>query len=257
MRFDRAEWRALLRDFPRRPGAWRVLATNLIPLAGVLLLGWVAGVATLSFFADALLTAAVLTFVLTVHAMNDSMPHVRGISRALGIAAIWLFLVPFVALPVFVGGMFASGFAGVSMLQGWTLLRTDWSVQLGMAALLLGHAATGASWLRRPDHRAVRDEVREAFGLMCFKVLVLAVLGANVGVVFALLGWFGQLLLLVVIAAILTVAEVYRGEVLNAMGVDRRFHDSCEASEPGAEAGPLSRREKKRRRRAAGVPRDA
>ena len=120
MRFDRAEWKALLRDFPRRPGAWRVLATNLVPLAGVLLLGWVAGVATLSFFADAVLTAAVLTFVLTVHAMNDTMPHVRGISRVLGIAAIWLFLVPFVALPVVVGGMFASGFAGVSMLEGWT-----------------------------------------------------------------------------------------------------------------------------------------
>lgn len=257
MRFDPAEWKALLRDFPRRPGAWRVLATNLVPLAGVLLLGWVAGVATLSFFADALLTAAVLTFVLTVHAMNDTMPHVRGVSRVLGIAAIWLFLVPFVALPVFVGGMFAGGFAGVSMLEGWTLLRTDWTVQLGMAALLLGHAATGASWLGRPDYRAVRDEVREAFGLMCFKVLVLAVLGANVGVVFALLGWFGQLLLLAVIAAILTVAEVYRSEVLKAMGVDRRFHDSCEASDPGVEAGPPSRREKKRRRRAAGVPRDA
>ena len=236
MRFDRAEWRALIRQFPHRPGAWRILAANLVPLAGVLSLGWSAGVATLGFFLDALLTAAVLAFVMVVHGMHETAPHVRGHSRVLGIALLWAFLVPVIALPVLVGGLFALGFGGVSLAEGWTLLLHDRSVQLGAGALALFHLATTVQWLRRGDRRAVRDELREGFGLMCFKVLVLAMLGANVGFVFALLGWIGQLLVLVVIAAILTVAEVYRGEVLAALGVHRTFHDSCEAGTAGVGA---------------------
>ena len=81
MRFEWNQLGPLLRDFPNRPGALRVLATNLIPLAGVLLLGWLPAVATLSFFVDALLTAASLTFVLTVHAIDETSPHIKGPSR--------------------------------------------------------------------------------------------------------------------------------------------------------------------------------
>jgi hypothetical protein len=241
MRFEKSEWRALLRQFPQRPGAWRVLATNLVPLAGVLLLGWSAGVATLGFFLDALLTAAVLTFVMVVHALRETAPHVRGHSRVLGILMLWIFLVPFIALPVFVGGMFALGFGGVSLAEGWALLQVDRSVQIGFSALALFHLATAVQLVRRDDGRAVRDEVREGFGLMCFKVLVLAVIGANVGVVFALLGFVGQLLVLVLIAAILTIAEVYRAEVLAAMGVHRKFHESCEGGAPSSEPAPTQR----------------
>lgn len=246
MRFDGRRLGALLREFPQRPGAFRTLATNLIPLAGVLLLGWSAGVATLSFFADAVLTAAALTFVLTVHAMDETSPHVRGPSRWAGILMIFAFLVPFIALPAFVGGMFALPFAGLSMAEGWRLLQEDRTVQIGFGALAAMHVVTAAQWLSRHDHRAVRDELREVFGLMVFKVLVLALLGAHVGIVFALLGAFGQVLVLLVIAAILTLAEVYRAEVLQAMGVDRGFHDQCESGaidpRPAATSKPRRRR---------------
>lgn len=246
MRLDRRQLGPLLRQFPQRPGAFRTLATNLIPLAGVLLLGWSAGVATLSFFADAVFTAAALTFVLTVHAMDETSPHVRGPSRWAGILMIFAFLVPFIALPAFVGGMFALPFAGVSMLDGWRLLQADRAVQVGFAALAAMHVVTAAQWLARRDRRAVRDELREVFGLMVFKVLVLALLGAHVGVVFALLGAFGQVLVLLVIAAILTIAEVYRAEVLQAMGVDRRFHDKCESG--SIDPQPVVPKARRRRR---------
>ncbi|HVF35342.1 MAG TPA: DUF6498-containing protein [Candidatus Saccharimonadia bacterium] len=255
-RFVRRDWRTLLRDFPKRPGAWRVLATNLVPLAGVLLLGWLAGIATLSFFLDALLSAATLAFVMTVHAM-DEMSHVRGVSRYLGIVFLWTAIMPFIALPVFVGGLFAFGFAGLSLDEAWRVLRFDWTVQAGFAALAVGHAGTAFQWLRRHDRRAVRDELREAFGLMVFRVLVLAMLGANVGVVFLVLGWYGQLLLLAVIAVILTVAEVYRAEVLEVMGVDRKFHDSCEPATPVAEPAKRAKDARRAERRGRGAERDA
>jgi hypothetical protein len=247
MRFDRKQIGPLLRQFPERPGAYRVLATNLIPLAGVLLLGWSAGVATLSFFADAVFTAAALTFVLTIHAMDETSPHIRGVSRWCGILMIFVFIVPFIALPAIVAGMFALPFAGVSMLEGWQLLLQDRTVQIGFAGLAAMHVVTAAQWLARHDRRAVRDELREGFGLMVFKVLVLAILGAHVGFVFSLLGAFGQALALLVIAAILTIAEVYRAEVLQAMGVDRKFHESCESGsiEPQPAVQPKARRRRR------------
>ena len=233
----RLDWRALLREFPRRPGAWRALATNLVPLAGVVLLGWSAGVATLAFYADALMTGAVLAAVLSTHAMAETVPHVRGASRLLGFLMLWGFVTFVLALPVFVAGMFALPFAGVSIEEGWSLLLADRTVQIGFVGLAVGHVATAAAWIVRGDRRRVRDELREGLGLMFFKVMVLAVLGANVGFAFLLLGWYGQLLLLAVIAAILTIAEVYRAEVLAAMGVDRRFHESCEAGSSPTDAG--------------------
>ena len=237
-----------MRQFPQRPGAFRALATNLIPLAGVLLLGWSAGVATLSFFADAVLTAAALTFVMTVHAIDETSPHIRGPSRWAGILGISVFLVPFIALPAIVGGMFALPFAGVSLLEGWTLLQQERTVQIGFAALVAMHVVTAAQWLSRHDRRAVRDELREGFGLMVFKVLVLAMLGAHVGAVLSLFGAIGQILVLLVIAAILTIAEVYRAEVLQAMGVDRKFHESCEAGT--VQPQPVAQPKARRRRRA-------
>src|SRR5688572_11581307 len=244
MRFDTKQLGPLLRQFPERPGAFRVLATNLIPLAGVLLLGWSAGVATLSFFADGVFTAAALTFVMTVHAMDETAPHIRGSSRMLGILAMFVFVLPFLSLPAIVAGMFALPFAGVSMREGAQLLATDRMVQVGFVALAAMHVVTAAQWLARHDRRAVRDELREGFGLMVFKVIVLAMLGAHVGFVFALLGRFGQVAVLLVIAAILTIAEVYRAEVLKAMGVDRKFHDECEAGgmDPKSVEPPKARR---------------
>jgi len=255
------DWRALLRDFPNRRGARRVLATNLVPLAGVLLLGWQASVATVAFFADTFLTAAALAFVMSVHAVDETAGYVRGPSRWAGIIGIFLFVLPIVSLPVFVGGMFSLPFAGSSFAEVWQLLETERSIQLAFAGLIVLHAFTAVQWLLREDRRAVRDELREVFGLVVFKVLVLAILGAHLAFVFVLLGWIGQLLALLLIAAILTIGEVYRAEVLLAMGVDRKWHDECEhgkvTSSPAASHEPgdpetVSRAVVRRKRRRKG-----
>src|SRR5687768_15382793 len=96
------DWRTLLRDFPNRPNAWRVLAINLVPVIGVAVFGWSTSHIVLAYWPDLLLTVAAMVGVLSVHAIDETQPETRGFKRAMAIAMIFAFALPFVGMPALI-----------------------------------------------------------------------------------------------------------------------------------------------------------
>lgn len=225
------DWRALLRDFPNRPGAWRVLAINLVPLVGVVAFGWSTAYVVFAYWLDLLLSVMAITAVLSVHAIDETAAHVRGPSRWAAIIGMFLFVTPIVGMPTLVPGGLALGAVPDLLQELATGLRGDLVGIAGFAVMAVLHAVTVAKHLGRDDRRAVRDELREGFGLVIFKSLAACFVATQFGLVLMLLGRVGQAVIVAVLAAVLTAAEVYRREVLRAMRVDRAFHDDCERPE--------------------------
>ena len=245
----RPDFGALLRDFPSRPGAWRVLAVHSIPVVGVALLGWSAGVVSLFFLLDILLTALAMSFAMTRHAL-DEMPQVTGVSRWLGFLMTWLIISGVVGM---LGLMPALMFGGVMIGTSTGLLQEAFASKTAVLAILVSiglHASHVRRWMAVENRRGSRDEMREVLGLVIFKGFAFGLIGAHVGFVLVMLGTIGQVLIVMVLAAILTAAEVYRAEVLQVLNVNRAWHDECEGVSklPGG-AAPGEARGKRRKTR--------
>jgi hypothetical protein len=218
---------ALLRDFPNRPGAWRVLAVHSIPVIGVARLGWSAGVVSLFFLLDILLTALAMSFAMTTHAM-DEMPHVTGISRWLGFLMTWVIASVILAM---LGLMPALMLGGVMIGSSAGLLEEAFASRSAVLAILVSialHASHVKRWVAVENRRGSRDEMREVLSLVIFKGAAFGLVGAHIGVVLVMLGFAGQVMIVMLLAAILTAAEVYRAEVLAMLKINRAWHDQCE-----------------------------
>ncbi len=96
-----------LHELASRPGAWAVLARNLIPVVGIYGFGWSAALAVFNYWFDGLTAVAAIVAALIPRALRETQPKSTGaISVAVNIVrgvVTWIFLVGIVGLPYWIG----------------------------------------------------------------------------------------------------------------------------------------------------------
>ena len=95
-----------LRELASRPGAWAVLARNLIPVVGIYCFGWSAALAVFNYWFDGLSALAAIVAALIPRALRETQPKSIGaMSVAVNIVRgvlTWIFLVGIVGLPYWI-----------------------------------------------------------------------------------------------------------------------------------------------------------
>src|SRR5947207_12946526 len=92
-----------LRELASRPGAWAILARNLIPVVGIYGFGWSAGLTVFNYWFDGLTALAAIIAALVPRALRETekksamlaMTILRGVLT-------WIFLVGIVGLPYWI-----------------------------------------------------------------------------------------------------------------------------------------------------------
>ena len=92
-----------LRELASRPGAWAVLARNLIPVVGIYGFGWSAALAVFNYWFDGLTAVAAIVAALIPRAQRETQPKSTGVMSAAANSVrgvvTWIFLVGIVGLP--------------------------------------------------------------------------------------------------------------------------------------------------------------
>ena len=94
-----------LRELASRPGAWLVLARNLIPVVGIYGFGWSAALAVFNYWFDGLTALAAIVAALIPRALRETQPKSVGASAAANVVrgvVTWIFLVGIVGLPYWI-----------------------------------------------------------------------------------------------------------------------------------------------------------
>jgi hypothetical protein len=210
--------RSLLADFARREGAWRTLATNLIPLVGFILFGWSFLLALVMVYVEAVVLVFALTAVLAVHVIQEEHPRPWTLSSLPKLVAkgfvVWLF-----------GGLIANAFAiggffillqmlGAPWAAVTTEVASDGYFLYGVVGLMLMHGIGVIERLQREDAESVRNEAVGDFRIVLLRAFFFPLFGGLLIQVFALLGRFGAALVLLILALAITAGDVYRREWL-------------------------------------------
>jgi hypothetical protein len=95
-----------LRELASRPGAWLVIARNMIPVVGIYCFGWSAGLSVFNYWFDGLSALAAIVAALIPRALRESQPKSAGtMSVAVNIVRgvlTWIFLVGIIGLPYWI-----------------------------------------------------------------------------------------------------------------------------------------------------------
>src|SRR6266550_4904064 len=95
-----------LRELASRPGAWAVLARNLIPVVGIYGFGWSAALAVFNYWFDGLTAVAAIVAALIPRALRETQPKSTGpmLAAANVVRGVvtWIFLVGIVGLPYWI-----------------------------------------------------------------------------------------------------------------------------------------------------------
>lgn len=95
-----------LRELASRPGAWLVIARNMIPVIGIYGFGWSAALSVFNYWFDGLTALTAIVAALIPRALRETQPKSAGvISAAANIvrgAVTWIFLVGIVGLPYWI-----------------------------------------------------------------------------------------------------------------------------------------------------------
>jgi hypothetical protein len=94
-----------LRELASRPGAWLVLARNLIPVVGIYGFGWSAALAVFNYWFDGLTALAAIVAALIPRALRETQPKSVGAASAMNLVrgvVTWIFLVGIVGLPYWI-----------------------------------------------------------------------------------------------------------------------------------------------------------
>src|SRR5881296_4158453 len=67
-----------LRELASRPGAWTILARNLIPVVGIYGFGWSAALAVFNYWFDGLTAVAAIVAALIPRALRETQPKSTG-----------------------------------------------------------------------------------------------------------------------------------------------------------------------------------
>src|SRR5437588_12836239 len=74
-----------LRELASRPGAWAVLARNLIPVVGIYGFGWSAALAVFNYWFDGLTAVAAIVAALIPRAQRETQPKSVGSASAMNL----------------------------------------------------------------------------------------------------------------------------------------------------------------------------
>src|SRR5213079_2271033 len=94
-----------LRELASRPGAWTILARNLIPVVGIYGFGWSAALAVFNYWFDGLTALAAIVAALIPRALRETQPktgRVTWLGTVVRAAVTWIFLVGIVGLPYWI-----------------------------------------------------------------------------------------------------------------------------------------------------------
>src|ERR1044071_7178940 len=95
-----------LRELVSRPGAWQVLARNLIPVVGIYGFGWSAALAVFNYWFDGLTALAAIVTALIPRALRETQPKsVGAASAAMNVVRgvfTWIILVGIIGLPYWI-----------------------------------------------------------------------------------------------------------------------------------------------------------
>ncbi|MGB9475945.1 MAG: DUF6498-containing protein [Candidatus Udaeobacter sp.] len=95
-----------LRELASRPGAWLIIARNMIPVIGIYFFGWSAALSVFNYWFDGLTALAAIVAALIPRALRETEPKSAGVmSVAVNVVrgvVTWIFLVGIVALPYWI-----------------------------------------------------------------------------------------------------------------------------------------------------------
>ena len=94
-----------LRELGSRPGAWAVIARNLIPVVGIYGFGWSAALAVFNYWFDGLTALIAIVTALIPRALRETRPKsvsAMSVKNLVGGAVTWIFLVGIIGLPYWI-----------------------------------------------------------------------------------------------------------------------------------------------------------
>ena len=94
-----------LREFASRPGAWVVVARNMIPVVGIYVFGWSVAVAVFNYWFDGLTAVAAIVAAMIPRALRETQTkrdHATFIGNVVRGVFVWLLLVVVVGLPYWI-----------------------------------------------------------------------------------------------------------------------------------------------------------
>src|SRR5215475_2795753 len=94
-----------LREFASRPDAWVALGRNMIPVVGIYVFGWSAGVAVFNYWFDGLTAVAAIVAAMIPRALRETQTKADHATVAGNIVRglfVWLLLVVVVGLPYWI-----------------------------------------------------------------------------------------------------------------------------------------------------------
>src|ERR1700745_2216962 len=94
-----------LRELASCPGAWAVLARNLIPVVGIYGFGWSAALAVFNYWFDGLTALVAIVTALIPRALRETRPKSVGAFSVKNVASAvvtWIFLVGIIGLPYWI-----------------------------------------------------------------------------------------------------------------------------------------------------------
>src|SRR5437879_8320973 len=94
-----------LRELTSRPGAWAVLARNLIPVVGIYGFGWSAALCVFNYWFDGLTALAAIVAALIPRALRETQSKTGRVTWAGTVVrgvVTWIFLLGIVGLPYWI-----------------------------------------------------------------------------------------------------------------------------------------------------------
>jgi len=95
-----------LRELASRPGAWLVIARNMIPVVGIYCFGWSAALSVFNYWFDGFTALVAIVAALVPRALRETRPKSTGVMSVVanivrGIVT-WIFLICIVGLPYWI-----------------------------------------------------------------------------------------------------------------------------------------------------------
>lgn len=223
------------------PSTWLAAAHNLVPVAGILLLGWSGPLVLFAIWFDgfAALAATVCAIVPRAHRETEEHASRGRIQRALVILATDLILVPIFALPYW----FALAMLHEPLIEGALVgeIAGSPALWLTFGAVAVGHfvGAFRRGYDALPE-RELRQSLRWDVYLLFLRALAMLLVAE----------WVFPALLVPVMALVMTYMEVFPANVLFAVfGDPARLHElDPENPAPPPPASKPGARSKRRRR---------
>jgi hypothetical protein len=203
-----------------RPGAWVVIARNLVPVVGVLAFGWSRSLVVFDFWFDGLMGLVAILTAIVPRALRET-PEVRTnvVKLAFTAALAWLVLVAFLCLPYWIVLIPLNGY--LLDPDMWRQIRSSPGLWATFGAVVVSQmvAAFRRGYGTMPE-REMKQALRWDAYLLILKAMGMFVLGTH------LLVWW-----LVVPALVLlgTYLELWPANALGAVwGDPSRLHEDPE-----------------------------